>query len=53
MLIESFILQNRTEIDRYVLGIYKLTPTDDDEREDWILNDESLYLWAQNEGVDI
>ena len=28
-------------------------PLDDDELESWILNDESLYNWARNEGVQI
>ena len=53
MLIETFILENRAEIDKYIREIHGQTPADDDEREDWIMNDESLYNWAQSEGVDI
>lgn len=25
----------------------------DDERRDWVLNDESLYTWARSEGVEL
>jgi hypothetical protein len=54
MSLREFIRQNREEIDnaiRSVLGKdYKLN---DEERRQWILNDEGLYLWARRKGVPI
>jgi len=58
MTLENFIQQNYKEIDEY---IYTIAPNNpylqgkdaDEEREEWILNDESLYNWALSEGVDI
>ena len=54
MALGEFIRQNREELD----GCIKRTcpnvgRIDDEERRLWILNDESLYLWARSEGVDI
>jgi hypothetical protein len=65
--IENFIEENRTEIDRLINGcIYRhdgkggrgTVPSppperDDDERRDWIVNDEGLYGWAKSEGVSL
>lgn len=46
----EFIRNNRQEIDECILracpNVGSLT---DHEREQWILNDESLYLWARSE----
>lgn len=43
----EFIRQNRAEIDE----ITKSSIKNDSERRLWILNDESLYLWAKSQGV--
>ena len=48
-------LQNghRGEVDRYVRDKYKTNLENDDEREDWVLNEEYLYCLAIADGVDI
>ena len=54
MLIETFILQNRAEIDDYIKTICPDCQVDcDEEREEWIMKDEYLFSWAIGEGVDI
>jgi len=67
MTIKTFIENNRTELNgsinwstyRYdgnggVGTIPTPAPTyNDEEIENWISNDESLYNWARSEGVDI
>lgn len=67
MTMQEFIRENAEELDALINGeIYRWdgnggrgtipdpAPTyDDDERELWILNDESLYDWARSEGVEI
>jgi hypothetical protein len=54
MTIEQFINEWRTEIDAIILDYCdNCQIDDDDEREEWILNLETLYLWAISEGVDI
>jgi hypothetical protein len=50
MTIREFIRQNRKELDK---AIHKALPNYDEERRQWILNDEGLYLWARSEGVRI
>lgn len=55
MTLRDFIRQNRAELDaaiRKVLARPDFELNDDDRRQ-WILNDESLYLWARSEGVRI
>ncbi len=51
----QWIRDNREEIDRAILSTpgmegYRLNNR---ERELWLANDESLYLWARSEGVDV
>ena len=55
MSIDEFIGNNRRDIDSAICSAYgdNCQPADDSDREDWILNDEGLYLWAQSEGVQI
>ena len=50
---DSFIQENKSEIDSYILNKSPNNRLDDDEREMWIMNDEGLYLWAKREGVEI
>ena len=51
----DFIKINRREIDAVIVGATKLTAVriNNDERRNWILNDEGLYTWARSEGVRI
>lgn len=63
----TFIRENRDEIDAAINGaLYRHDgnggagtvpdppPTrNDDERRDWIANDEGLYDWARSEGVNV
>lgn len=53
MKIKDFIKQHRQEIDQIVYTYYTVAVTNDKTRYDWILNDEGLYRWAQQEGVNI
>jgi hypothetical protein len=53
MILEEFIEQNRSELKR---NIQEIAPArrslDDDELALWVLNDEDLYNWALESGVD-
>lgn len=53
--IETFIDENRDEIDAIIVDRLGKKPwgeeLTDEDREDWVANDESLYLWAIEEGV--
>ena len=55
MSINTFIKENREEISQLIAEHYgeNCRPTNDDDRRDWVLNDEGLYLWARSEGVRI
>lgn len=67
MRMRQFIEQNRDAIDQAINGtLYRYdgnggrgtVPSpppsrNDDERRQWVLNDESLYRWARSEGVRI
>lgn len=55
MSIKAFIKANRAELDaaiRRALG-RPGAKLNDEERRQWILNDEGLYLWARSEGVRV
>lgn len=55
MTMQQFIEDNRGELDRLIrsaLGRPNFG-LDDDDREQWIANDESLYDWARSEGVSV
>ncbi len=56
MTMRDFIKQNRAELDRHIATILRLSRNpraNDIEREEWIMNDETLYQWAQSAGVPI
>jgi len=51
--IEEFIDNNQVEIDCYIRSAAEATMSiDNDERERWIYNDEYLYNWALDSGVE-
>ena len=53
MTMREFIRENRTRLDKIIrLRVPNLT-IDDAERRMWIENDQSLYEWAREEGVDL
>lgn len=51
MTLSEFIRKNQAEIDRAIRSVVSNADLDNNERENWILNDEGLYSWALNEGV--
>lgn len=54
MSIEQFIEKHRREIDEYIIGLdYGVVPADDEERAEFIMNDEMLYNWAADYGVEV
>ena len=52
MPMSEFIAAHRDEIDAVIRGCGGKR-IDDEERELWILNDETLYNWARSEGVEV
>ena len=51
----QFIETNREELVRLIVAYVPniRQPLDDEDLEQWIANDEGLYLWAQESGVDV
>jgi hypothetical protein len=49
----DFIKGNRADIDAAILRVCDNCRLNDDERRQWILNDEGLYQWARSEGCRI
>lgn len=49
----NFIKENRAEIDQAIKSVCPNCRLNDQERKDWIENDEGLYNWARSEGVRI
>lgn len=50
----DFIEEHREELLTHIMGVCPNCDTDEygnDEIEDWILNDEGLYGWAEECGV--
>jgi len=53
--LRQFIAENKTDIDagiRRALGRPDY-PLNDEDRRQWVLNDEGLYRWARSCGVRI
>ena len=56
MTLRDFIRDNRDELDQYIahsIGQDTNPRANDEERRQWVLNDEGLYNWARSEGVRI
>jgi len=54
MTMKAFIRQNREHIDRVIkLSTDPMFRINDEERRQWILNDEGLYSWAKESGVKV
>jgi len=54
MTIQEFIKANRVEITQVIRSRESnLGKLNDEDREDWVMNDESLYLWAKASGCKI
>ena len=54
MTLQQFIKENRAELDKCIaraMGRDENPYPNDQERRQWILNDEGLYRWAKSEGV--
>lgn len=58
---QAFIRAHRAELDAAIdarLYVGGATPSrrpsrNDEDRRQWVLNDEALYLWARREGVRV
>lgn len=54
MTIEDFIKENQAQIDYWICKeTGSNDPLDNQERELWVMNDQALYNWAKDEGVDM
>jgi len=58
MTLREFIRQNREGIDGVIASVLRcpiseIPHKNDEERREWILNDEGLYAWARREGCRI
>lgn len=54
MTIEEFMSKEKKRIDKHIIDqLGKGIELDDHERELWIMNDEVLYFWAKDQGVDL
>jgi len=55
MTLREFIRRYRRELDEAIRRALNRPefPLNDQERRQWVLNDEGLYRWAKREGVRI
>lgn len=53
MSLREFIKENRQELDKCIHRVVPGSRLNDEDRRQWILNDEGLYNWARCEGVKI
>lgn len=54
MTIREFIKENRADLDEAIKrACLNVRLLNDEDRRLWVLNDEGLYNWARNEGVQI
>ena len=53
MSMRQFIKENKTELDAAIHRVVPGASLNNEEREQWIMNDEGLYTWARSCGVSI
>jgi hypothetical protein len=53
MKMADFIKENKEEIDKAIKRVVPNCQLNNEERRQWILNDEGLYQWARSQGVRI
>ena len=52
--LRNFIRANRADLDGAIRrAVSNCGPLNDDDRRQWVLNDEGLYNWARSEGVNV
>jgi len=51
MTLSEFIRENKQKIDSSIKNVCSNCDLDNEERENWIMNDEGLYNWALNSNV--
>jgi gluconate kinase len=49
----DFLKANRVELDEAIRRVVPGCSLNDDERRQWVLNDEGLYRWARSAGVRV
>lgn len=53
MTLTRWVAENRDEIDKVIAEVVgSRACLDDEEREQWVANDEVLYQWALRDGVE-
>lgn len=50
---QEWIRQHRAEIDKVIRGQGCQGTLNDNDRAEWLANDEGLYNWARSEGVRV
>ena len=50
---QRFINEHRDCIDNFCIREHGYSPDDDEDRENIVRNDETMYNWAKNEGVEV
>ena len=54
MTMQRFIRKHRKELDEAIKArCPNCGKLNDEDREEWIANDEGLYNWARSQGVDV
>lgn len=51
--LREFIREHRQELDKCIKRVVPGLKLNDEDRRQWVLNDEGLYSWARGEGVKI
>lgn len=50
----EWMKRNRAELDREIrIACPNVGPLNDEDRWQWVENDEGLYLWAKGDGVSL
>ena len=50
---KQFIKDNRLEISQAIFKRVGYMKLNDNDRQEWVLNDENLYNWARSKGVRV